>query len=84
MDFGEDVPEISPEAEGIEAAGDGMGEPAHPAGEEAVPLRTKMPAPIMAPTPIRVASMRVISRARRTSELNFFSSNRASFLKDRL
>ena len=35
-------------------------------------MRTKMPAPIMAPTPTSVASIKVISRLSRTSVSNFF------------
>lgn len=45
---------------------------AGPATPAAIPIKTKIPAPIIAPTPIMVASMRPISRLRRTSVSNFF------------
>ena len=46
---------------------------AGPATPAAIPISTKIPAPIMAPTPMRVASIKLISRARRTSVSNFFT-----------
>jgi len=45
---------------------------AGPATPAAIPIRTKIPAPIIAPTPIRVASIKLISRLKRTSVSNFF------------